>query len=243
MTQRLAKLSEVPAIATVAQAVGVSNTVASSPRAVAAQRGIGAFPSVYSSTSLYTSSLSAHTTATPNAGGAGTVRLDTSTNASQTGILSFVYLPPGGFANNVTPFSRAAVLASKIVVTSATVGSVGARILVGKAAAPSAGALATHGFGFEVDANLALFGVAHDGSTLDTVDLSTTLSINQVYDLVAVSDGAGNVSFYVNGTLAGTSSGGPTANVTSRVASVEILNDGTPTAAIADFGIPAVVFS
>jgi hypothetical protein len=243
MTQRLAKLSEVPAIATAAQGVGVSDTVAASPQAVAAQRGIAAFPAHYSSTSLYALSLTTHTTATPNAGASGTIRLNTSTNTSQSGILSFVYLPPGGFANNVTPFSRAAVFAAKFVVTAGTSGSFAARLLVGKASSPSVGALATHGFGFNVDSTLALFGVAHDGTTLDTVDLSTTISINVVYDLVAVSDGDGNIDFYVNGSLAGTSNGGPTANVTNRVASVEIANDGTATASIADFGIPAVVFS
>lgn len=73
------------------------------------------------------------------------------------------------------------------------------------------GKLISCGIGFELRYN-ALWGVVHDGTTYKATDLSTTVAITSsgTTALLAISDGAGNVAFYVNGIYKATSTGGPT---------------------------------
>lgn len=83
------------------------------------------------------------------------------------------------------------------------------RLTIGKATGTGVGALALKGIGFQVE-NLALKGLAHNGTTLATVDLATTLTANQAEHLVVKSDGAGRIEWFLNGVSKGSSAGGPT---------------------------------
>lgn len=69
---------------------------------------------------------------------------------------------------------------------------------------------ATHAtIGFKIVGN-AIYGQVSTPSGVDTVDLSTTMTVNNTYDLVVCSDGTGGATFFINGTSAGTSSSAPT---------------------------------
>lgn len=67
----------------------------------------------------------------------------------------------------------------------------------------------TKGIGFSVK-NSALYGVCRNGGSLVEVDLSISLSTSVSCNFTAHSDGAGNVTWYVDGSSVGTSSSGPT---------------------------------
>lgn len=56
----------------------------------------------------------------------------------------------------------------------------------------------------------ALQLLVHNGSTLSTVTSSFTPTYQQAYDLLVVSDGAGNATLYVNDVSVATSTGSPT---------------------------------
>jgi hypothetical protein len=73
-------------------------------------------------------------------------------------------------------------------------------------------ALAVRGFGFEINASRQVQIVAHDGTTLTTSGVVATIPTSGVFfTLMRVrSDGAGNVSLYIDEVLVGTTTGGPT---------------------------------
>ena len=52
----------------------------------------------------------------------------------------------------------------------------------------------------------------HNGTTYTTVNSSYTPTFNQLFDVVCYSDGAGNVTLYVNGSQVATTSAGPSTN-------------------------------
>ena len=52
--------------------------------------------------------------------------------------------------------------------------------------------------------------IAHDGTTLTTTAVTWDPLVQRTYEIMALSNGAGTISLYVDGTLLGTSSGGPT---------------------------------
>ena len=81
------------------------------------------------------------------------------------------------------------------------------------------GILVRRGFGFAIRKlsslapELDVFGIAHNGTTLSTTASLLTHnygSSQHALWLAVVSDGAGNIEFWVNGVLAATSTGGPT---------------------------------
>jgi hypothetical protein len=80
--------------------------------------------------------------------------------------------------------------------------------------------------GVRIDNN-AIKGIVHDGSTLTVVDLSTTLTADELYDVIVDSNG-GNVSWYLNGsgTAAGTTANGPTGDKSGAAFRVECDNGG-----------------
>ena len=88
-----------------------------------------------------------------------------------------------------------------------------------------AGPLARKGIGFRISNRVAA-GTAHDGSTEDVVDLNFSLVEDKTHILIAVSDGSGNVDFYIDGVHRGTSTGGPDALGTSGEVfpEIDILN-------------------
>lgn len=75
----------------------------------------------------------------------------------------------------------------------------------------TSGDLSGRGFGICI-ANTSLVGQTHNGTTkTDSSSLATMSSNNTTYVIIQ-SDGAGNVAFYINGSLAATLANGPTAN-------------------------------
>jgi hypothetical protein len=92
------------------------------------------------------------------------------------------------------------------------------------------GTLAVKGFGWEFNhATGVLSAIAHNGTTLTTTAVTFTPVNFRPFDIVCYYDGAGTVSIYVNGTLAGSATGGPTgaATVTNIWAQWEIENTST----------------
>jgi hypothetical protein len=94
------------------------------------------------------------------------------------------------------------------------------RITVGKAGT-GAGALAQKGIGWQKTGGSAAFFqlLAHNGTSLTTVTSSTSLSSLGItggvpFDWSVYSDGAGNVTMYINDVQVATTSAGPTGNST-----------------------------
>jgi len=115
------------------------------------------------------------------------------------------------------------------------------RVLIGKAETVAVGALGNSGFGFE-QRNYALWGVCHDGTTLTEVNLNTTTSSNVRNRVSAFSDGAGNITWFVNGTQVGTSALGPTGTTAAtRTVTVETTNGGDTGGNILDYSAPIII--
>jgi parallel beta-helix repeat protein len=110
-------------------------------------------------------------------------------------------------ASDVIDWSKPLVFVVTFSVTDATTDGI-ACVSLGKAADAGVGEPAVKSFGLRVD-NLALKGLAHDGTSLTVVDLNTTLVAGGTYQLAIVSDGAGNVEWFLSGTLKGTTTAGP----------------------------------
>lgn len=87
------------------------------------------------------------------------------------------------------------VLATTNGITRVTFGSAG-----------TTGALSVRGIGYET-LNDALYGLCHDGSSLDTINLSTSMGTAVTHRITMTSDGAGNGEWFVNGSSVGTSTG------------------------------------
>jgi hypothetical protein len=105
------------------------------------------------------------------------------------------------------------------------------RVMIGSTG--GTGPLNAKGIGFGVIYDTAttgsVIGYAHDGTTLTTsgalatIDLSSSSYVHQV---VGISDGAGNVYFFVDNVYAGTMTGGPTTvSANTRYVVAEILNN------------------
>lgn len=80
---------------------------------------------------------------------------------------------------------------------------------LGKTAGDGVAVLAREGIGFRVD-DLAIKGIVHDGTSETVIDLSTTLVDEQTHEVTVVSDGAGNVEWFVDGVSKGSTASGPT---------------------------------
>lgn len=86
----------------------------------------------------------------------------------------------------------------------------------GKAEADGVGNLVRRGFGWKMVGGAGsrfLELQAHNGTTLSSVTSSFAVTAGVAFDWDIESDGAGNVTLYVNGTSVATSSGGPTGAV------------------------------
>ena len=117
------------------------------------------------------------------------------------------------------------------LVSEATVATALSRLTMGKAAGDGVGDIADKGVGIRLD-DFALFGLVHDGVGLTAVDLSTLLADLQVERVTIKSDGLGNVQWFVNGVLVGSTTGGPTGLGTpgSDLMQAEVENPGTAAA-------------
>jgi hypothetical protein len=85
--------------------------------------------------------------------------------------------------------------------------------------------------GIKVSGSGAIVLYAANGSALSTVTSSFTPSNGSAYDVVIISDGAGNVVLYVNGSSVATSTGGPTSSQGNNYNSItfEVQNSTTLT--------------
>jgi hypothetical protein len=84
------------------------------------------------------------------------------------------------------------------------------RFSIGKSSATDASDLSARGLMIKVAGSGALQLLVHNGTGLTTTTSSFTPANGQAYDVIVVSDGAGNATLYVNGSSVATSSGGPT---------------------------------
>ena len=73
--------------------------------------------------------------------------------------------------------------------------------------------------------NAALKGLVHNGSAEATIDLATELTVNIVTRITIVSDGAGNIEWFVDGVSKGTSSAGPTGDSTNHAGLIQVEAD------------------
>ena len=87
------------------------------------------------------------------------------------------------------------------------------RVVLGKTGA--VGTPTTRSIGIYFTGTSVLSLMVHDGTTLRFVDTTFTPVHLQGFDAVIISDGTGNVSLFVNGTLAATSANGPVGNSAS----------------------------
>jgi hypothetical protein len=94
-----------------------------------------------------------------------------------------------------------------------TVAGVKARAVFGRynVLISAAATLAVRGYGWEWDFSTRTMNIiAHNGTTLTTTAVTWNPASSRNYEVTSTSDGAGTISLYVDGTLLGTSSGGPT---------------------------------
>jgi hypothetical protein len=83
---------------------------------------------------------------------------------------------------------------------------------------PAPAPLAARGYGWEFNfATKVMSIIAHDGTTLTTTAVTWVPVTQRTYEITTTSDGAGTISLYVDGTLLGTSTGGPTGTVANQV--------------------------
>lgn len=134
----------------------------------------------------------------------------TGTTAGSTGLAQSVAQTKlsRGKAQNVINWSKKILLSFTIIIDAATTNGI-SRFTLGKGNVDGVAALAKKGIGVQIE-DQALKGLAHDGSSLTTVDFSLTMTLGIVYQVKVVSDGAGNIEWFVDGVSKGTTSDGPT---------------------------------
>lgn len=94
-----------------------------------------------------------------------------------------------------------------------TLTAVKIRGVFGRTGITQVGNLAVKGYGWEWDwATRVMSIIAHNGTTLTTTALTTPFVplSGRSYEISALSNGAGTISVYIDGTLMGTTTGGPT---------------------------------
>lgn len=141
----------------------------------------------------------------------------------------------------VVSFSKPMLLSAKLVNGGAGTisNNCNVRLTIGKGGTAINGDLANRGFGVKYSGVGALILTVHNGTTLTDVTSSYTPSLGECFRVAIYSDGAGNVTLYVNGSSVATTSSGPTGAAAQYQSSVfiEIENTGTPT------GSPGVGFN
>jgi hypothetical protein len=119
---------------------------------------------------------------------------------------------PAGFSGKYISFFRYSPVAT-------------ARVSLGKVGS-TVGVPTVRSIGFSMTASAdtvynPLVLEVHNGTTLTTVTSSFTPLLNKVFEVLCYSDGAGNVTLYVNNVAVATSSAGPT-TITGSLTSQEI---------------------
>lgn len=119
-----------------------------------------------------------------------------------------------GASFNVINWSRRIVLKARFAVPVAGATDGAARMLLGRESNDGTGNLDDRGIGIRMQ-GLTLNGQVHDGTTLTNTATLSTLTLNQTYDLTIISDGAGNVEWFLDDVSIGSSTGGPTGTGTA----------------------------
>ena len=114
-----------------------------------------------------------------------------------------------GVDDNVVDWSQRVLINLKFTIRGNTSTGV-VRFTLGKGTGDGMGALNNRGIGIQIE-QLSLKGHVHDGSSAATTAVLSTLTANQAYRLLIVSDGGGNVEWFLDGTSIGTSAAGPSA--------------------------------
>ena len=114
-----------------------------------------------------------------------------------------------GVDGQVVDWSQRVLITLKFAIRANTSSGV-VRFTLGKTASDGMGTLNNRGVGLQIE-QLALKGHVHDGSSATTTGTLSTLTQNQAYRLLVVSDGAGNIEWFLDGTSIGTSAAGPSA--------------------------------
>ncbi len=136
-----------------------------------------------------------------------------------------------GKSQVVIDWSKKVELVFTLVLDTATTNGI-ARFTLGKSTSDGVGALANKGLGIQIE-NLALKGLAHNGSSLATVDFSLAMTTPIVYQVKIVSDGAGNVEWFVDGVSKGSTAGGPSSEGTGGDSAFQLEADnGADSAAV-----------
>jgi hypothetical protein len=145
------------------------------------------------------------------------------TASASFGIRTFTGNTTNGFSatvgsDSVVNYSKRGILSGKVQVRSASdAGNYAQRVQYGKTQTNTAiGNLGVKGFGIRsTGAGNVLELLVHDGTNLAAVNSTFTPSAAQAFDFQIHSDGAGNITLYVNGSSVATSSAGPTGASTS----------------------------
>ena len=165
-------------------------------------------------------------------------RVTTGTTASSTGLLRGGTGQLGwskGSAKDIINWSKKIAIALVISQSDATTNGV-SRFKFGADSGTAVQALANKGIGISIEDN-ALKGIVHDGSSGATIDLSTTLTDEQVYLMQIVSDGAGNVEWFVDDLSKGTSAAGPTGDGLANDTIIKIECENNADTADQDFTV------
>jgi hypothetical protein len=155
----------------------------------------------------------------------GRLRVDAKATPSATAMLatgnSLMWSQGKGYT--VLNWSKLIVMRFKFTIDTNTANGI-TRITLGRSSADGIGNFDDKGIGIRCAA-LAISGLAHNGSTLDAVSLSTSVTQNTVVVVQIVSDGSGNIRWILDGVSKGTSTGGPTGDSTAGHDIVQIETD------------------
>jgi hypothetical protein len=112
-------------------------------------------------------------------------------------------------------FSERIILSGRSIVGGVNEANLTVSIYIGKNESDAVGDLTRRGIGWKMTGGAGsrfLLLQAHNGTTLSSVTSSYAVPDGVAFDWDVESDGAGNVTLYVNGSSVATSTGGPTGN-------------------------------
>jgi len=143
---------------------------------------------------------------------------------------------PSGFLN----FSLRSIHSGRSIINGGGDANYTAAFYYGKAEADGVGNLIRRGIGWKLvggSGSRFLQLQAHNGTTLSSVTSTFAVTAGVAFDWDLESDGAGNVTLYVNGSSVATSTGGPTGsvNITAVVWQEEVVAAAALTNPYADF--------
>jgi hypothetical protein len=124
----------------------------------------------------------------------------------------------GDDANVYVNFAKRVWISGRSLTTFPTTAGYILRVSFGKQESSGVGDLALRGIGWKYTSGASQFVqlMVHNGTTLTTVNSSFTPS-NVAFDWDVVSDGAGNVTLYINGASVATSTAGPSTRATTSL--------------------------